>query len=364
MAPARGTLAAGVALGVGFALLRASRDLLAERHPDGELALLPGEPLERGLKRMALEQLDLVIAQLTSPNGTPPDERAVHETRKALKRLRTLLRLLESSLGEQAVARETAQLRGVAHALAGARDSQVMLDTLDALVERRPASLRRDAGVRALRRHLAARHEQIRRDSVGDAVTLVRALGELRACRAAISAWELPVGDELELAEPGLRRLYRQGRRRLRRAAGAGRKRRTRTMHEWRKRVKDLRYATEMLQHLERHPLPALPGPPGRRERRRRARERRQAKELRRLARRADKLGEVLGEEHDLAVLAEITRSHARHGEEPHLGRRTRRRLLKAIRARRRKLRRRALREGERLYARSPTRLMRRLRAT
>src|SRR5208283_81768 len=106
------TIAATVALGVGIALARAGRERLAAwRAQPPELALQGDEPLEEGLKRMALEQLDLAIGQLGGFDGGAADEDAVHETRKALKRLRALLRMLGTAVGNKAFERETAQLR-------------------------------------------------------------------------------------------------------------------------------------------------------------------------------------------------------------------------------------------------------------
>jgi CHAD domain-containing protein len=105
-----------------------------------------------------------------------------------------------------------------------------------------------------------------------------------------------------------------------------------RTLHEWRKRVKDLRYVAEMLG-------------------------------AHKVAKRADELGELLGEEHDLAVLAQRVRREAKAGRASGApGRRARKRLLKLIASRRRKLRKRALRDGERLYGRKPARFVRRVR--
>jgi hypothetical protein len=70
-------------------------------------------------------------------------------------------------------------------------------------------------------------------------------------------------------------------------------------------------------------------------------------------------LGELLGEEHDLAVLAERVRASGDRfeGEE-----RAREALLKLIARRRKRLRRRALRQGERLYRRTPKRFLARTR--
>jgi len=209
VAPLTATLAAGAAVGLGLTLARAGRERLASRQRTRarRLGLLAGEPLRTGLARMADEQLDLAIEQLSETNGAGPPEQAVHETRKALKRLRAILRLLEGALGKEAVAAETAALREVASELSGARDAEVMLATLDALVGRHPRRLDR-AGVHALRGWLVAERERTRRTSVADPVRVALAITDLNACKLRVQRWELPGGDELDLLEPGLRRLY------------------------------------------------------------------------------------------------------------------------------------------------------------
>jgi hypothetical protein len=121
-------------------------------------------------------------------------------------------------------------------------------------------------------------------------------------------------------------------------------------MHQWRKRVKDLRYSAEIL---------GRPELPRHGSRSRKARARAEARWLCRLAARADELGELLGEEHDLAVFGEWLSSE---GKGTGLRRGTRRRLEKLIAARRAELRRRALRDGKRLYRRSPKAFIARVR--
>ena len=79
---------------------------------------------------------------------------------------------------------------------------------------------------------------------------------------------------------------------------------------------------------------------------------------MRRLARSADELGELLGEEHDLAMFGAWL---SENGRAAGVGRANRRRLRKEIVRGRRKLRRRALRESRRLYARKPRAFMRRV---
>ncbi|HEY4427068.1 MAG TPA: CHAD domain-containing protein [Solirubrobacteraceae bacterium] len=361
MAPLAGSFAASfaatVAVGVAMAIARAERERRAGRRrraAERQFALLPGELPGDGLRRMALGQLDLAIDLLSRGR---PDERAVHETRKAIKRLRALVRLLRHQLGEETFASENAALRDAGRRLAGARDAEVMVASLDRLIRAHPRRLGRRRGVKRLRRALERERRATAARALGDDAMRAQVLSELRAVRRRIEGWQLTGLPGIEALERDLGRIYRDGRRRMRRAA-RGKGDRARAMHEWRKRVKDLRYAAEM---LERHdPLEHKNA------RRRRVREDPGARRLRRLARRADRLGEALGEEHDLAVLAQRVSAHGgghRHGGERRgMGRGSRRALLKVIARRRRRLRSQTLREGARLYRRRPRRFLRRVR--
>jgi CHAD domain-containing protein len=368
VAPFAASFAATVAVGVGVALARAERERRAGRRrraAERQFALLPGELPVHGVRRMALGQLDLAIELLSGSQHGAPDEKAVHETRKALKRLRALVRILREELGEEAFARENAALRDAGRRLAGARDAEVIVSTLDGLLERR-RSLGRRRGIARLRRTLLAEREAAEARTLGDATMRAEVLQELGAIRHRVAGWRLSPRAGIEVLEPGLERIYLQGRRRYRRAAG-GKGDRGRAMHEWRKRVKDLRYAAEMLDRRDPAGERKLPSRHGAR-RRKQAAKRARAQLLRKLARRADKLGEALGEEHDLAVLAgrmraqEARRPAVGAGGQVRLGRRNRKAMLKLIARRRRKLRTRTLREGARLYRRRPRRFVRRVR--
>jgi hypothetical protein len=348
------TLAATALVRAGTALAKAERERRsrAQRERLRQFALLPHERPAEGLRRIALGQLDLALEQLEGEIDRDGAARAVHETRKALKRLRALMRMLEEELPPGEFDAENAALSGMGQRLALARDAEVMMSTLEQLLERHPRKLGRRRSLASLRERLAAERDRSASSALlGDAVARREVIGELRTLRSRVLMWSLPERRGMELATPGLTSIYRQGRRRYRRAAkGAGD--RSRTMHEWRKRVKDLRHAAEMLDRSDaaRHG--------GHRRGRGAPKKRREATRIRRLARRADALGEMLGEDHDLAVFAERVRG------DPglQLGRRTRRTLLRLISSRRRQLRRRALRAGERIYRRGPKAFVRRVR--
>jgi len=326
------TVGATLAIGVSLALARAERERRTrrrrERREQRRFAPLREEAPGEALRRMALGQLDVALAALAQDSGKATPEERVHEARKALKRLRALLRLLRDELGGQIYEREQALLRDTGRRLARARDAAVLLATLDELIARHPKKLAGRRGVRRLRGRLRRECEGAAERVLGESLRPGGAVAELRAMRVRVEQWPLAhVGAEA--IEPAVERLYATGRKRMRRAAKAkGSRRRMRTLHQWRKRVKDLRYAQEIVGAGKR-------------------------------AKRADALGELLGEEHDLAVLGERVRQAAKTGQP---GRRTRKLLLRAIARRRKKLRRRALRDGARLYARKPRRFVRRLR--
>jgi hypothetical protein len=345
-------------IGVGLALARAELDRRVSRvrrERERHFGLLVGEELAQGLRRMALGQLELAIEQLEGAGGEIPVAVAIHETRKALKRLRALLVLVEDGLGRDQAARERTILRDAGRLLAGARDAEVRLATLDALIERAPRKLARRGGVVRLRAQFAAERDAVA-DNALSAQTRAQLLLALRQMHARVGAWRLAGSDGVSGVEPALRRRYRAGRRAIPHEV-RGERKRARAFHEWRKRVKDLRYEAEILDRSRAPGASPLPVP------RRRKRKGGGAGYIRSVARRADELGELLGEEHDLGILAERLRGEGEHyGHEVPVGRRTRRALLKLIYRRRRRLRREALSLGQRLYRRPPARYLARVR--
>ncbi len=322
-------------MGVGVALAQAERSRRSAKRRLGRerrFTQLPGEPLPQALRRMALGQLDLAIELLSDEGagGWAPDKETIHETRKALKRLRALVGLLREDLGERQYKREHAILRDAARRLAGTRDAEVMVDTLDTLLQRHPRKLGRRRPLIELRKLLVAERVAAARQTLDDQATRGEVLRELSGLRERAQRWELPERPGIAVVENDLRRVYRQGQARMRCVArGKGG---AHASHEWRKRVKDLRYGAEILG-------------------------------LRSLAHRADELGEVLGEEHDLTVLAALLPPPGRAPFKGKCGKRARKALLERIARRRRQLRKRALRKGEHLYGRRPKKFLRRVRS-
>ena len=325
----RTTAAIGAAVAGGaVAAAKLGWDRLSSSEDPRRFRLREGEPVPQGLRRIACGQLDMAIERLegdTDENlGT-----AVHEARKSFKRLRATVRLARDGLGDDVYRRENIAFRDAGRRLAGARDSRVLLETLDAVSERYPVD-GSPARVARFRSSLVDEHAAAqRRLQQGAAVSEV--LSELRAARARIHDWPLEQ-EGLDALAPGFRRIYRRGRRAYRTAR---REPSNEGLHELRKRVKDLWYAAQIVR-------PASP------------------KRMKRLARRAHDLSDLIGEDHDLAILGErVTERRDRFDDEAAVGE-----LVELIGRRRDELQREAMGLGERVFRKKPRKVARQLSAS
>jgi len=257
---------------------------------------------------------------------TDPSE-LVHETRKAIKRMRALARLLRHELGEQEFKRVNGSLGDAGRRLAGSRDAQVRLATLRSLTHRHPEAIELE-GVRLLGKRLERERAQ-----AGDPTDDDEVLADIAAMRHQLARWNL-VDHDFEAVAPGLQRIYREGRRRyahVEREHGHS----AQDLHDWRKRVKSLYYALDMLGGKK-------------------------TQGMRKATRRANRLGELLGEDHDLWMLGAYVEDHSDAlGDDVH----ARDALLERIEQRRKRLRKLALELGARLYKRKPGEFMRRVSA-
>jgi CHAD domain-containing protein len=204
--------------------------------------------------------------------GRTPSDEDIHGARKDLKKARASLRLLRITLGDSVYSRTNAALRDAARPLSIVRDSRVLLEQLDTLVEHFGAPARAlplDKLRRSLRREHDAARRQLRRASALEpqSAALRMLLTRSTRWRAGTQGWSA--------ISAGLRRVYGKGRKALARARLS---RSPENLHEWRKQVK---YLWHQLQVLE----PLRPGIIGK------------------LAREAHQLATHLGDDHDLAIL-------------------------------------------------------------
>ncbi len=94
---------------------------------------LPGETLAEGFSRIFAGQIRKARRQLANPAD---HVKSVHEARKALKRIRALLALFRPALGDKTYRKENARYRDVARMLATSRDQAVLRASIASLRQR------------------------------------------------------------------------------------------------------------------------------------------------------------------------------------------------------------------------------------
>jgi CHAD domain-containing protein len=294
-------------------------------HDKRRFRLGDGESVPDGVRRIARGQLDMSIERLEG--GTDEDlGTAVHETRKNLKRLRATVRLARDAIGDETYRRANAALRDAGRRLGGARDSQVMLETLDALTDHCPEKAPPERFER-FKRTLVGQHGAAQR-RLHEGAAVAEVVGELRRARAQVADWRIePEG--LDALAPGFKRIYRRGRRAYRTARQDPT---TENLHELRKRAKYLWYAAQIVRG-------AAP------------------KKMKRVTRRAHELSDLIGEDHDLALLAQ--RADERRDRFPDANAADE--LTALVERRRAELQRKALKLARRLFRKKPRKVVRAL---
>lgn len=240
------------------------------------MRFLPGETLSEGLRRVVDQQFEIALTIMSAP----PEEQAaaVHETRKAIKRLRAMLRLVRDSISLDIYHTDNAMLKLIAAELGTVRDSWVMSEILDRLL---PTAEGSDA-VAVLVARLQDRYRSESAALLENHAQMTSIFEQLGHVRVTSARWSVVAGEraaplphEFAMIAPGLQRVYKRGRRGMRIVADSP----TDTLlHVWRKRAKYLRHQIEALNVLDPAHLLALESD-------------------------LERLTDLLGDDHDLAVL-------------------------------------------------------------
>lgn len=231
----------------------------------------------KGFRRIAREQLQRAVTEL---GQTEIAAAGVHETRKAVKRLKSLLRLVRPALSEKNFRARYRQISKIGDALAHARDRHVMIETIGKIETRYgPESI---GTLQPLRPMLAGSRDAASARS--DPIAIRRAL--------AMSIIESQKFEKIsfkskgfEVISAGLEQTYRHARRNL---ARAYKRPSDEAFHELRKTVQ---------WHWRQLALISRAWP--------------EYFEVRIAA--ARKLAELLGDDHDLAVLEAEVRKLSAH---------------------------------------------------
>jgi CHAD domain-containing protein len=270
------------------------------------------ESLPHAIRRVYTEEIDWAVGQLARAKDR---ERAVHEARKSLKKIRGLLGLIAKPLG-RVYKTEDRYFRNIGQQLSKLRDSAVLLETFDALVGRHPEL--DSVALVNMRCNLL----RWKREAAAEKQVSAEVWQALAAARAKAVIWPLDRLLQFPAVLVDLTAVYRAGRKAYRKAL---REQTAESFHDFRKQVKKHWYHLRLFEgHLS-------------------SEMKKRVKELRTLE-------TVLGDEHNLAVLRErIAADVETTGDRHEI-----RAFLAVLEDEGKQLRELAMKSGEELYAARP----------
>jgi CHAD domain-containing protein len=289
-------------------------------------ALQSDESLRKEIRRLARKELEDARGHVTQTSNGSRDE-AVHEARKCFKKVRALLRLVRPAISKQHYRDENTVFRDAARPLTEVRDAKILIETMDK-VAKHFADRVRGHSFAVARKELMTHLRKVRKRVLNDehAFTVVKTA--VKGALERLEGWA-DVPDRWSSVGDGVQKVYAQARQAF---AEVRAEPTVPKLHEWRKQVKYLCYQLEMLRPV----WPAMLEP---------------------LAMQADHLGQLLGDDHDLAVLRQVvTHDPERFGREEGVGL-----LVALIDRRREELEEEANLLGHRLFQDSPKVFARRL---
>jgi CHAD domain-containing protein len=231
----------------------------------------PAMPVSEALRSVALSELELAHTSLASPSDR---HTGVHSARKCFKRLRSVLLLARPGMPEPVFTHLTARVARIGKGLAAVRDAQALLDAVDKLEKNTESGLgevpmQSVRGWLQKRRHAA--EQNLERNTASEAMRL---LLELRPGFSGLTVYP----DDFTPLAKGLEHCYRETRKHFKRVFDSDD---AEEMHEWRKGVQHHWRQMQLL-------TPCWPS------------------ELSARADAARGLSQLLGEDHDIAMLMHL----------------------------------------------------------
>lgn len=205
-----------------------------------KLALDPDRPLSESLAGAVNEVLEYALGWTDAAEEHP--EKSVHEFRKSLRRGRAALKLLRGMMDRRHYQELVGVLRDAARAASPLRDADALLA---GVLKTYPRRKRSRPTLDALEETLRVRRDELHR-SGRVARTLEAQREPLRAISGALPR-TLPTALERRDLRRALRGSYRRCHEAWREACSAPS---DAAVHDWRKRVKELRYQLELLAPL------------------------------------------------------------------------------------------------------------------
>lgn len=239
--------------------------------------------VKAGVVKIAKSQINKAIEEIDNKDLDPHE--TVHQVRKRCKKLRGLIRLIRPVF--PGYKEENSFFRDAAGDLSFVRDAQSIIESVDLLSKSSSNNIDKNTFT-AIRKQLVARRKEVT-DNAGK---VEEKLNDFRAkmveALERVDTWQITAKD-YDAISGGLQKTYKRGRKAFRKAYSNPS---TERFHEWRKRVKYHWYHARLLRNLW--------------------------PEMMRVHRRGlDKLSDILGDDHDLAILKETLQTDLKASKNP-----------------------------------------------
>jgi len=201
------------------------------------------ETLGFGLKRIVLERIDKSIFDLSKNNGSINDE--IHDCRKNFKKIRTVLRLVRSKIGNDIFRYENSFYRDSGKTLSDLRDSTVLIQTFDKLIGNDDVD-KEKFEFSSFRNLLLEKHKQLNSNDNLQKDIINSLSTDIILARSRVFDWSF-TGDNFKIILDDFQRIYEAGQTQMKNVLEEAIKE---NVHEWRKRAKDLWYSLRILSNI------------------------------------------------------------------------------------------------------------------
>lgn len=201
------------------------------------------ETLSFGLKRIVLELIDNSVFHFAKGNGSFNED--VHETRKNFKKIRTILRLIKSTIQIESFRIENSFYADSGRVLSDLRDSTVLIMIFDKLLKKSELEMS-SFDFSVFRNFLIEKHKHISASKHQKSEVVNSLSTDLLLARSRVFDWQIS-GDSFKIIKKNLQRIYEQGQNYMFAVFNEAVKE---NVHEWRKRVKNLWYSMRLLSNI------------------------------------------------------------------------------------------------------------------
>lgn len=237
------------------------------------------ESVAAGIKRGVRRQGKKACRELEKLD----DEQAVHDLRKRFKRIRAVARLPRPEIGDKSFRKVNGSIRDAGRSVAPLRDAKVLVSAMGKLLQHQEHEF--SGALEPIQRKLEADYQSVRAGLADDRELRQQVVECIDDALQEAKHWKIP-GRGWHAVRAGLEQTYELARQAY---LAASIDPSVDNLHEWRKQVKYQLYQFEFIERLR-------------------------PRSLRRRAKQLSKLADFLGNDHDLAVLAQTITAEEKHG--------------------------------------------------